>query len=482
VPRRVVRVRPGSGTADGDTLRRGIVAIQQDIGVTPDFPSEVEDSAARAAQSPRMPELDRTDIPFVTIDPAASMDLDQALHLERDGGGGYVVYYAIADVAAFVNPGDPVDVEANRRGETLYAPDSKVPLHPKVLSEGAASLLPDQERPALLWTIRVDATGEGTDVDVRRARVRSRAKLDYEEVQKQIDDGTAEEPLRLLEEVGRLRIHREAARGGISLPLPEQEIIVDGDTWSLDFRRMLPVEEWNAQISLLTGMGAASLMVYARVGLLRTLPPPDPRDVQRMHRTAKALGIDWPAEVLYPDFVRMLDPSKPNHAAMVLACAQLLRGSGYVGFNGEVPAQPEHSALASEYAHVTAPLRRLADRYAGEICVALCDGADVPGWVLEKLAELPRTMQEADRKARQYERAVLDLVEAAVLHQHVGETFPGVVVQVDSHDDKRGDVVIQEPAIEAEVTSPNDLPLGTDVEVALAEADMETRSVRFELP
>src|SRR3954452_5367162 len=132
-----------------------------------------------------MPDLDRTDIPFVTIDPATSMDLDQALHIERDGDG-YVVHYAIADVAAFVTPGDPVDEEAHRRGETLYGADSKVPLHPKVLSEDAASLLPGQVRPALLWTIHVDADGEGTDVDVVRARVRSTAKLDYEGVQQQL--------------------------------------------------------------------------------------------------------------------------------------------------------------------------------------------------------------------------------------------------------------------------------------------------------
>ena len=88
------------------------------------------------------------------------MDLDQALHIERDGDG-YVVHYAIADVAAFVTPGDPVDVEANRRGETLYGADSKVPLHPKVLSEDAGSLLPDQVRPALLWTIKVDDDRRG---------------------------------------------------------------------------------------------------------------------------------------------------------------------------------------------------------------------------------------------------------------------------------------------------------------------------------
>ena len=476
MPRRVVHVHH----ADGDTLRRGIAVIQEELGVTPVFPPEVEAAAEQAAQNPKLPELDRTDIPFVTIDPETSMDLDQAMYLERDGTG-YVVHYAIADVAAFVEPGGPVDVEANRRGETLYGADSKIPLHPKVLSEGAASLLPDQVRPALLWTIRVDASGEGTDANVERALVRSRAKLSYEKVQQELDDGTADPMFTLLREVGELRKRREAARGGVSLPLPEQEINIDGDNWSLEFRKMLPVEEWNAQISLLTGMAAASLMVYARVGLLRTLPPPDPRDVQRLHRTAKALGIDWPAEQLYPDFIRSLDPSKANHAAMVIACTQLLRGSGYVGFNGEMPAQPEHSALASEYAHVTAPLRRLVDRYALEVCASLCAETEVPSWVLAKLDQLPKTMQESGRRASQYEGSLVALVEAAVLHKHVGQTFAGVVVALDEKDATKGDVVIQEPAVEAGVTGKNDLPLGTDVQVRLVEADIATRSVRFEL-
>jgi exoribonuclease R len=391
------------------------------------------------------------------------------------------VHYAIADVAAFVSPGDPVDLEAHRRGETLYGADSKIPLHPKVLSEDRASLLPDQVRPALLWTIKVDGSGEGTAVEVVRALVRSRAQLSYDGVQADLDAGRADPMFDVLREVGELRKKREAARGGVSLPLPEQEIDINGDGWELQFRRMQPVEEWNAQISLLTGMAAASLMVYARVGLLRTLPPPDPNDVQRLHRTARALKIDWPAEQLYPDFIRSLDPSLPNHAAMVLACTRLLRGSGYIGFNGEVPAQPEHSALASEYAHVTAPLRRLVDRYAGEICLSLCAGEEVPDWVLARLDELPRTMQESGRKASTYENAVLDLVEATVLQKHVGARFPAVVVDVSEKNPREGDVVIEDPAIDGKVSSNEELPLGTEVEVTLAEADPVRRTVRFEL-
>ena len=256
---------------------------------------------------------------------------------------------------------------------------------------------------------------------------------------------------------------------------------VDGESWGLEFRAQLDTEQWNAQISLLTGMAAASLMVYGRVGLLRTLPPADPRDVQRLHRTARALGIDWPAEMLYPDFVRSLDPRKPAHAAMVTACTRLLRGSGYVGFVGEMPDQPEHSALASEYAHVTAPLRRLGDRYAGEICLALCAGEEVPDWVLDRLGELPQTMQRADQLSHRYEGAVVDLVEAGMLRHRVGEKFEGVVVDVDEKDAKQGTVTIQDPAIEARVTSAEPLPLGSDATVQLAEADLGSRKVVFTL-
>ena len=480
VATRVLHVRSTDDGVAAHELRDGIARIREDLGVTEEFPADVDEAAAKAVADPRLPDLDRTDLPLVTIDPPTSMDLDQAMHLTRDGDG-YVVYYAIADLAAFITPGDPIDLEANKRGETLYGADSKVPLHPKSISEGAASLLPDQVAPALLWTIKVDKTGEGTDVHVERARVRSTAKLDYAGVQESIDDGSADEALQLLKEVGELRLAREAARGGVSLPLPEQEVSIEGDQWHLEFRAQLPTEHWNAQISLLTGMAAASLMVFARVGLLRTLPPPDPRDVQRLHRTAQALGIDWPAKMLYPDFVRSLDPTRPAHAAMVVACTRLLRGSGYVGFVGELPDQPEHAALASTYAHVTAPLRRLGDRYASEICVALCAGEEVPAWVLDRLGEVPDTMQKSDRLAHQYENAVIDLVEAGVLRDQVGESFTGVIVDVDEKDATRGTITIQDPAIEARVTGASALPLGTDVSVRLTAADVASRIVGFTL-
>ena len=219
---RVLRARE----AARDALQQGIEQIQQEQTVSPDFLPEVERAAETAAANPRLPDLDRTDLAFVTIDPAGSMDLDQAMHLEPDGDG-YVVHYAIADVMAFVAPGDVVDRESHHRGESLYGGSTKIPLHPRVLSEGATSLLPDQVRPAFLWTIALDATGEVTTASVERARVRSTQRLDYDAVQRHIQRA----PVGLDARAAGGGRRAAAGQGGrarrVSLPMPEQEIEVD---------------------------------------------------------------------------------------------------------------------------------------------------------------------------------------------------------------------------------------------------------------
>jgi exoribonuclease R len=459
-------------------LAQGVAAIRRQLELPDAFPPEVEAAAARAAAAPRLPDLDRTDLPLVTLDPKGSMDLDQALHVERRGDG-YRVFYAIADVGAFVTPGDAIDREAHVRGETLYGGDGRIPLHPQVLSEGAASLLPGQLRPALLWTIDLDGNGETIAIDVRRARVRSRARLDYDGLQAAIDAGTADPLWAVVRDVATVRQQREQRRGGISLPLPEQEVRVGTDgRWALAFRARHPVEDWNEQLSLLTGMAAAKLMLQAKVGLLRTLPKPPPWAIARLRRTAAALDIAWPEPQPYPDFIRSLDPSRARDIAMMVACTAVLRGAGYVAFDGSVPAQPMHWALAAEYAHATAPLRRLGDRYVGELCVALCAGEPAPDWVRAALPALPATMQAADARAGRFERAVLDLVEAATLQPHVGEQFEGTVVEL-SRDPHQGVVMLRTPAIEAAIVGDAPLPLGARLPVKLVAADPATRTTRF---
>jgi exoribonuclease R len=228
-------------------------------------------------------------------------------------------------------------------------------------------------------------------------------------------------------------------------------------------------------------MGAAELMLYGEEGIVRTLPAAPDWALARLRRTAAGLHIAWRADVDYPDFVRSLDPNTPREAAMMHACASLLRGAGYVAFDGGVPEHIDHAALANEYAHVTAPLRRLADRYAGEIAVGLCAGVDLPDWVRAQLKGLPKLMQRSDGMARRFEKAVLDMVEAGVLSARVGDTFEGVIVDRDDDDKQKGRVVVRDPAVEATVRGSRKLPLGDEVSLRLVRADPDAREVAFEL-
>ncbi|HOQ54491.1 MAG TPA: RNB domain-containing ribonuclease [Micropruina sp.] len=457
-------------------LREGLRQLRDALGVPEDFPPEVVEAAEAAVADVRLPEQDLTDVEFITIDPEGSMDLDQALHLSRTDGG-YLVRYAIADVAAFVEPGGAIDDECHERVETLYAPNRRTPLHPEVLSEAAASLLPDQTRPALVWQIHLDADGAPTDASVARARVRSRRRYSYEQVQAAVDAGTGGELLDLLKVVGQLREQAEIARGGVSLGVPEQEVRVADGTWTLEYRTNLPCEGWNAQLSLLTGMVAARMMLEAGVGIVRTLPPAEDHAINRLRRTALALGISWPQRQSYPDFVRGLKASVPREAAMLNACTTLFRGAGYDSFTDGAPSGAEHAAIAAPYAHVTAPLRRLADRYAGEICVALSAGQPVPQWVLDALDALPSEMQDSARRAGNYERGIIDLVEAMVLAPRIGQRFPAVLIDVDP-DRKAGRLQVQQPAVEARVKGKR-MKLGSEVTATLVAADLVKGSVDF---
>ncbi|MDX2540629.1 RNB domain-containing ribonuclease [Streptomyces sp. WI04-05B] len=477
MPRRHIRVTGAPETP----LRAALTALRTELGVPDSFPPAVLAEADRAAKAPVLPARDATDIPFLTIDPPTSTDLDQAMHLSRRPDGGFRVRYAIADVAAFVVPGGPLDTETHRRVTTLYFPDEKTPLHPPVLSEDAASLLPGRTRPAALWTLDLDADGRTVAVDVHRALVRSRAKLDYAGVQRELDAGTAEEPLALLKEIGEARERLEAERGGISLNVPEQEIVERDHTYSLTYRAPLPAEGWNAQISLLTGMAAADLMLTHGTGVLRTLPAAPDGAVGRLRRTAHALHIDWPHHVSYAALIRSLDPHRPDHAAFLQECTTLLRGAGYTIFrDGHLPPLTTHSAVAAPYAHCTAPLRRLADRYASEICLAAVAEQPTPDWVSAALDALPQEMTEGGRRAGAVERGCVDIVEAALLKGRVGEVFEGCVVDVEERRPTVGTVQLETPAVVARIEGEGvPLPLGERLRVRLTRAELGAGGVRF---
>ncbi|MPZ83975.1 MAG: RNB domain-containing ribonuclease [Actinophytocola sp.] len=450
--------------------------IRVEFDLPAQFPGPVLAEAESAVSGgPTTDRHDATDLPLVTIDPPGAKDLDQAMYVERRGSG-FRVHYAIADLGAFVTPGGALDTEVRRRGQTLYLPDGKVPLHPTVLSEGAASLLPDQVCPAALWTLDCDDSGELTDANVRRALVRSVARFDYDTVQVAVDSGTPHASLAELPAIGRLRRELAIERGAVELQLPDQEVEPNSGGWQLTLRPRTEVDAWNAEISLLTGMAAAKLMLDAGIGVLRTLPAAQNGALRWLRRSARSLGIAWPKGVDAAELLAGLDPDQPEALALFMDATRLLRGAAYTVFDGTPPELATHAGLATSYAHVTAPLRRLVDRFGTEICLALCAGEPVPEWVRAALPELPTLMEGSDTLANKVDKACLDQVEAWVLGSRVGQEFDAIVLRAEGGS---AEVFLTDPPVIAKCAG-EDLPEGETVRVRLVLADAEARKVSFE--
>lgn len=467
--------------------------VRQELGIHTEFPPEVARiataSASREGWRGHPDRQDLTHLAFVTIDPPGSRDLDQALHLQ-DTDSGIRLHYAIADVASFVDRGSPVEAEAWRRGVTYYSPDQRDPLYPPSLSQGAASLLPGDERPAIVFDLQLDEQGELASTRVFRAVVRSRAQLTYHQALEHIEGGGAlygehgfAASLSLLKDVGELRLERERARGGVSLPILDQHVERSAAHrlgYELVYETPNVAESWNAQISLLAGHAAAVRMGQGGAGLLRTMPPPRNADVEKLRVAALALGFEWPDGVSYAAFLHGLNPAHPHLQVLVWQARRLMRGAGYHAFSEPLAELPMHSAIALPYAHCTAPLRRLADRYVLDLLVAMESGREPTREETATLSELPPVMEEAGRKSGRLERRVLDVAEAWELREHVGAIFHALVLDA-REEDFEGQ--LQELPVRARVARNGAVEprLGQEVEVKLTRVVLEEGRACFEL-
>jgi exoribonuclease R len=402
-------------------LTDGLAAIRAQFRVPQGFPSEVLAAAEQAAARAPNEHADRTDVPFVTLDPASSTDLDQAFAIEP-AGPDLLLRYAIADVAWFVQEGDPLDAEAWKRGTTLYMPDGKASLYPPVLGQGAASLLPDGPRPAVVLAVRVAPDGAVRLEGAERALIRSRAKLAYETVRDEdLPAGFAE--------LGRRIAAAEDRRGAARVDPPEQEVEMDAaGKFTLRFRPQPPSEQGNAALSLAANLAVADALLAARTGLFRVMPEPDAEAEKRLRRTARAFHLDWPEAMPLTAFEKTLRPAVPPEAAFMLAIRRAGHGASYAAWQAGVT--PWHAAMAATYAHCTAPLRRLADRYVLEAVLAVAAARQPGGSLAAAFARLPAAMARAEARDGQIERAVVDLAEVALLTGREGEVFAAVVTDI----------------------------------------------------
>ena len=451
-------------------FQEGLAQLEVDFDVPGDYPPEVLAAADLAAERPlgdgRSPHIDRTDTHFLTLDPASSTDLDQAFAIEISGDD-VVLHYAIADVGWFVRPGDAIDHEAWKRGVTVYMPHARAGLHPPRIAEDAGSLLPGGPKPAVVFTVKI-ATDGGVRLDgVVRSMIRNRAKLGYSTVR------PSDLPEAFPELARRFEIG-EQTRGADRIQMPEQEVVRTDGGFTLQFRPRNDAENQNAAMSLATNMAVADALFAAQTGLFRTMPAVDESRLGRLRHTARAFGLQWAKDQSLTSFNESLPKDDPKTSAFLLAVRRASGGASYEPYDPN--EKPWHAAVAATYSHVTAPLRRLADRYVIEAALAVANGAAVPDEVEQAFSELPQAMRQGATRANRVDRAAIDLAEAVILQGREGEVFDAVITDEDNRGAR---IQVCDPAVVARVVARSVDP-GDDIRVKLVNADPVERRVDFE--
>lgn len=448
-------------------LADGFAAIEKQYSLPKGFPSVVLSAAEQAVQGKGAQEdvarVVATDIPYVTLDPPTSTDLDQAFFLSRDGDE-IVLSYALADLTRFVPEGGAVEAEAWQRGVTIYG-FNKVPLYPPCISQRGASLLPDGPRPAVQVNVAINSQGDLRLRSIERIVCASRAKLAYTTVDLKV--------IPFLEQFAQRMWLNENKRGSVRFEFPQQEVVADESAPGgvrLELRSPLYSEIVNSSLSLAVNMVLGKLLMNAHVGLFRVMDEPASRAMERLRREAHALRIPWAANESIKDVQRRLDPTNLIHQRFLLI---VRRAGGRASYAVYSPDKiPWHAAIGATYVHATAPMRRLADRYVLDLAYLLSKNQTIPPELLAKLETLPEVMAAGDGKARGVDRAVIDLIEVVSLQGRVGEVLEAEVV-----DAELGIVQTHDSAIRSRAAQLVNVSNGDFVHVRIDRADLATRQV-----
>ena len=404
-----------------------------------EFPAEALRQAEMSKAAPLGERVDLRDVPLVTIDGEDARDFDDAVYAEPDPDhpGGWRLLVAIADVAWYVRADDPLDRAAQRRGNSVYFPDRVVPMLPEQLSNGWCSLRPQEDRPVLAVSMRIDAEGKLLGHRFSRAMMRSAARLTYTRVQAAHDGVPDDEIAPLMDTViaplyGAYRAltkHR-VSRGVIDLDLPERKIVLDAKGRIVDIaaRERLDSHKLIEEFMICANVAAAEALEHKRmVCMYRVHEPPDPVKVEALSQFLQTLDVPFGAgagRVRPADFNRVLQRMADSPYARMVN-EMILRSQSQAIYS---PDNAGHFGLAlRRYAHFTSPIRRYADLLVHRGLIAaygLGEGGLAPG-ADQEFPELGEKISVAERRAVAAERDAADRYIALFLADRVGASFTG---------------------------------------------------------
>jgi ribonuclease R len=403
------------------------------------FPREALELAQAARPAALGTRFDLRPIPLVTIDPEDARDHDDAVWAAADddpeNAGGFRLLVAIADVAHYVRPGDALDREAEKRGNSAYFPDRVVPMLPEAISNDLCSLKPNVDRPCLAVEMIVDREGKKLRHRFMRGLMRSAARLTYGQVQAARDGRPDEAARPLLAPVIAPLYAGFAAlmaarirRGTLDLDLPERRVTLrDGVVERIEPRVRLDSHRLVEEYMIAANVAAAETLEAKRLPCMyRVHPPPDPVKVEALREFAGSLGLSLArGQVIRPAvFARLLEQARDTpYAAMINEL--VLRSQSQAVYS---PENVGHFGLAlRRYCHFTSPIRRYADLLVHRALIAAHGfGEDglAPGAGAD-FVNVGEHISATERRAAAAERDAVDRYVAAFLAERVGEVFVG---------------------------------------------------------
>ncbi len=416
-----------------------LIAIHQH-NIPDDFPDDVIAEADAATPKDLKGREDLREVPLVTIDPVDARDRDDACFAEADpdpaNEGGHILWVAIADVAAYVTPGSALDREARKRGNSTYFPDRVVPMLPDVLSGDLCSLHEHVDRACVAVRMVLDAKGNKLSHGFHRGLMRSRASLNYQEVQDAIDGQPNDRTEPLLEPVLKPLYAAYAAldaardvRQPLDLDLPERRIELDedGTVRSVNFRERLDAHRLIEEFMVLANVCAAETLLAKKTPLLfRTHEEPTPEKLESLRETAAAAGYTLAkGQVLQTAHLnRLLDQAAGSADAELINISTLRSMTqAYYG-----PHHIGHFGLAlRSYAHFTSPIRRYADLIVHRALIT-AHGWGKDGLSPHDIDDLEATgvhISDTERRSMMAERDTTDRYLAAYLSERVGSEMTG---------------------------------------------------------
>ena len=436
LPRARIVERLGDPTAPKAV---SLIAIHQH-GIPDHFPDKVIEQADAAKPVGLSGRTDLRDMPLVTIDPADARDHDDACFAHPDDDpenpGGHIIWVAIADVAAYVKPGSPLDREARKRGNSSYFPDRVVPMLPDRLSGDLCSLHEGVPRACLAVRMKIDAEGNKISHKFVRGLMQSAASLHYEEVQDAMDGRVSERTEPFLDDVIKPLYAAYAAlvearkrRQPLDLDLPERKIVLNdkGEVTSVNFRDRLDAHKLIEEFMVLANVAAAETLIKKRSPLLfRVHEEPEQEKLDNLRETAQAAGLNLAkGQVLQTRHLNAL-----LNAAAGTDDAELINISTLRSMQQAYYAQENfgHFGLAlRNYAHFTSPIRRYADLIVHRSLIKAHgwgdDGLSVEE--IERLEDTATHISQTERRSMVAERDTTDRYLASYLSERVGNEFTG---------------------------------------------------------